>query len=110
MTSPIICIECERVMPTPSPSGKCAHCVLPYSLVKDAHGNTVTVYGGLGRIEGPECSCTHDPVHHDTITGACHYTNVTHGPCPCAATPDEVRKAQLLAFKRQREVLKAQGR
>lgn len=51
------------------------------------------------------CDCIHVTDHHDHITGACHYTNPIHGPCPCAATPPAVRAAQEAAWAVLRRVL-----
>ena len=110
MTSPIICLRCSLPMPQSTPSGKCADCTLPYIVVRDAVGNVTSAGCGTLRDPSAECSCTHEPEHHDSITGACHYTNSTYGPCPCAATPDEVKAAQQAAFDKQRAVLKEQGR
>lgn len=58
---------------------------------------------------GKECDCIHNEDDHDKLTGACHYNNILHGPCPCAATPDEMRNAQRVAQLAQRSSLLGQG-
>lgn len=56
------------------------------------------------------CDCIHGEGVHDRITGACHFVNLIHGPCPCAATPDAVRKAQHEAWMCHRSKLTVDGR
>lgn len=40
----------------------------------------------------PRCSCIHSEAQHDPETGACLATNPYVGPCPCDATPEDVRE------------------
>ena len=76
----------------------------PYLVIEDKFESVV-----FGTLRSEECSCTHDEASHDAITGACHYTNFTYGPCPCTATPDHVRTAQQAAFDQQAAVREGQG-
>lgn len=57
---------------------------------------------------GTRCDCVHDAECHDPATGACLYTNPTHGPCPCAATPALTRKALRAAHETLRDLLSQQ--
>ncbi len=56
------------------------------------------------------CDCSHEPEHHDPVSGACFYANPTHGPCPCAATPPATRAALEAAHRTLKRVLAEQRR
>jgi hypothetical protein len=82
-----------------------------YITVFDRLGKVV--FGGFGVRVAVEpagaCDCTHEPDHHDRLTGACLYTSPVHGPCPCAATPPSTRAALTSAHLALKRVLESQG-
>lgn len=63
-------------------------------------GATTNDIPGNGPDE--ECDCIHEAWQHDTDTGACLAVNPTFGPCPCLATPDDIRREQWTEWRANR--------